>query len=185
MSAYTPIQCMCSQRRAVNGLDANLMGAYTQGMRKAPREVDLELCARAAQTCTARNLRKATRAITSLFEDAMRPTGLRISQFGLLVALALAEEATVSKLARLLDLDRTTMTRNLGPLERQGLVASVTGDDARNRVIRLTEKGRATLATALPIWEGVQARVVRGLGDARWKGLLRELEATTSLARSS
>ncbi len=176
---------MCSHPCAVNQLDADLMGAYTPDMRKAPRELDLELCARAAETCTARNLRKATRAITSLFDEAMRPTGLRISQMGLLVALALAKEATVSKLAGLLDLDRTTMTRNLGPLERQGLVASVTGDDARNRVLRLTKKGSAALATALPIWEGVQARVVRGLGDARWKGLLRDLEATTSLARSS
>ncbi len=154
-------------------------------MRKPPRELDLELCARAAETCTARNLRKATRAITRLFEDAMRPTGLRISQFGLLVALALAQEATVSKLAGLLDLDRTTMTRNLGPLERRCLVASATGKDARNRVLRLTEKGRAALATALPIWERVQARVVGGLGDARWNGLLRDLEATTSLARST
>jgi DNA-binding MarR family transcriptional regulator len=101
------------------------------------------------------------------------------------VALALAEEATVSKLAGLLDLDRTTMTRNLGPLERRRLVASVAGDDARNRILRLTEKGRATLGAALPIWERVQARVVRGLGDARWKGMLRDLEATTSLARSA
>ncbi len=153
-------------------------------MRRAPQEVDLELCARAAETCTARNLRKATRAISGLFDDAMRPTGLRISQFGLLVALALVEEATVSKLAGLLDLDRTTMTRNLGPLERQGLIASGAGNDARNRILRLTQKGRARLATALPIWERVQARIVRGLGDVRWKGLLRDLEATTSLARS-
>ena len=145
----------------------------------------MELCARAAETCTARNLRKATRAITSLFDDALRPTGLRISQFGVLVALALAEEATVSKLAALLDLDSTTMTRNLGPLERRGLVVSVVGEDARSRVLRLTDKGRATLAAALRIWKRVQAHVVTGLGDARWKGLLRDLEATTSLARST
>jgi DNA-binding MarR family transcriptional regulator len=154
-------------------------------MKKTAREVDLELCAKAAETCTARNLRKATRAISGLFEEAMRSTGLRISQFGLLVALALAEEATVSKLAGLLDLDRTTMTRNIAPLERQGFVISVASEDARNRVLRLTEKGRATLARALPIWERVQARVVTSLGDARWKGLLRDLEATTSLTRST
>jgi DNA-binding MarR family transcriptional regulator len=152
-------------------------------MRKAPRELDLELCKRAAQTCTGRNLRKATRAISSLYDEAMRPTGLRHSQMGLLVSLALAEKATVSKLASLLDLDRTTMTRNLGPLERQGLVSSTTGDDARNRVLRLTDKGRAALAEALAAWEGVQARIVKGLGDARWKGLMRDLEATTSLTR--
>jgi len=152
---------------------------------REPRKVDADLCARIAETCTAHNLRKTTRAITSMYDEAMRPSGLRISQFGVLVALALAEEATVSKLARMLGLDRTTMTRNLGPLERQGLVASTTGDDARNRVLRLTEKGRAMLERGLPMWERAQARVVRGLGDARWKGLLQALKATASLARSS
>jgi DNA-binding MarR family transcriptional regulator len=153
-------------------------------MGKVPRKLDLELCRRAAENCTGRTLRKATRAINGLFDEAMRPTGLRHSQFGVLVALALAEEATVSKLARLLDLDRTTMTRNLGPLERRGLVVSAASDDARNRVLRLTEKGRDTLARALPIWARAQARIVRGLGDLRWKGLLVDLHAATSLARS-
>lgn len=152
-------------------------------MRKPPRDLDLALCRKAADTCTARNLRAATRAVSGLFDEAMRPTGLRVSQFGLLVALALAEEANVSRLAGLLDLDRTTMTRNLAPLERQGLVASAAGDDARNRHLHLTEKGRTTLARALSIWEQVQARVVGGLGDARWKGLLRDLAAATALTR--
>ena len=159
------------------------MGAYTRHMKKTPRDLDLELCRKAAETCTARNLRAATRAVSGLFDDAMRPTGLRVSQFGVLVALALAEEATVSRLASLLQLDRTTMTRNLAPLERQGLVASAAGDDARNRHLHLTDEGRATLAQALTIWERVQARVVKGLGDARWKGLLRDLAAASSLAR--
>jgi DNA-binding MarR family transcriptional regulator len=76
------------------------------------------------------------------------------------------------------------MTRNLAPLERRGLVASAASDDARNRVLQLTEKGRATLTQALPIWERVQARIIGGLGDARWKGLLGDLGATTSLART-
>jgi DNA-binding MarR family transcriptional regulator len=154
-------------------------------MTKAARGIDLALCSKAAVSCTARNLRRATRAVSGLFDEAMQPAGLRISQFGLLVALALAEEASVSKLAELLELDRTTMTRNLAPLERQGLVISVASKDARNRTLRLTEAGRATLARALPIWERVQAQVVSGLGDARWKGLLRDLEATTSLTRSA
>lgn len=145
------------------------------------RKVDLELCLAVRESCTANNLRKATRAITSLFDDALRPAGLRISQLSILVALALAEEATVSTLARLLALDRTTMTRNLGPLERRGLVATVSGADARHRGLHLTEKGRAALVTALPVWERVQARVVQGLGPARWKRLLQGLSAAASL----
>jgi DNA-binding MarR family transcriptional regulator len=75
------------------------------------------------------------------------------------------------------------MTRNLAPLERQGLVASGAGDDARNRHLRLTDAGRAALANALEIWKRVQASVVEGLGDARWKRLLRDLEAAASLGR--
>lgn len=152
---------------------------------REPRRDEVELFTKVAETCAAHNLRKTSRAITSLYDGALRPTGLRISQFGLLVALGLAEEATVSKLADVLGLDRTTMTRNLGPLERQGFVVSATGDDARRRLLRLTEKGRARLERALPIWERAQARVVRGLGDARWKGLLQGLRAAASLARSS
>jgi DNA-binding MarR family transcriptional regulator len=160
------------------------MGAYTRLMAREARDIDKGRLAELAGSCTARNLRNATRAITSLYDEALRPSGLRISQFGLLAALAIAEQVTVSKLAAVLGLDRTTMTRNLGPLVRRGLVESATGDDARNRVLRLTEKGRAALSRALPMWRRVQARVVRGLGEAEWKTLLRGLQATAALARA-
>jgi DNA-binding MarR family transcriptional regulator len=154
-------------------------------MKTAPHDIDRRLCAAVAETCTASALRKAARAVSNLFDAEMRRTGIRTSQFSLLVALELAGEATVSRLAEVLALDRTTMTRNLGPLERQGLVASVEGHDRRNRVLRLTEKGRKTLARALPVWERVQAGVVRGLGEVQWKGLLQGLKAAVSMARSA
>lgn len=146
---------------------------------------DLALCASVAETCTAFHLRRASRAVTNAFDAAMRPLGLRSSQFSALVALAIAGEAPVSALARLLALDRTTMTRNLGPLERRGFVASVEGADRRNKVLRLTEKGRSVLARALPAWQRAQAQVVRDLGEHRWKGLLQGLKAATSVARAS
>jgi DNA-binding MarR family transcriptional regulator len=148
-----------------------------------PRTLDLKLCRMARDTCTAGNLRRATRAITGLYDDALRPTGLRVSQLSILVALAFAEEATVSRLAGLLTLDRTTMTRNLAPLERRGLVETVTGADARQRALRLTGKGRAALARALPAWQRVQSRVIAGLGETRWKSLLQGLRATLGIAR--
>jgi DNA-binding MarR family transcriptional regulator len=153
-------------------------------MARDGRTTDRERIRALAETCTAHNLRKATRAITSLYDETMRPAGLRISQFGLLAFLAVAERATVSKLASVQGLDRTTMTRNLAPLVRRGMIESSTGDDGRNRVLRLTEKGRASLLRALPMWQRAQARVVRGLGEARWKGLLQALKATAALARS-
>jgi DNA-binding MarR family transcriptional regulator len=145
-------------------------------------KLDLELCATVRQTCTANSLRRATRAITALFDDALRPTGLRISQVSILVALAISEEATVSKLAGRLALDRTTMTRNLAPLERRGFLETVTVGDARQRSLRLTEEGRAALARALRVWQRVQRRVVAGLGDARWRSLQQGLDAAVRLA---
>lgn len=154
-------------------------------MKTGSHDIDRRLCAAVAESCTASELRKAARAVSNLFDAEMRRTGIRTSQFSLLVALELAGEPTVSRLAEVLALDRTTMTRNLGPLERQGLVASAAGDDRRNRVLRLTEKGRKALARALPVWERVQASVVRGLGEVRWKGLLQGLKATVSVARSA
>lgn len=142
----------------------------------------MALCACAAQTCTASHLRRASRAVSNAFDAVLKPAGLRSSQFSVLVALALAQEAPVSRLAGILGLDRTTMTRNLGPLQRRGLVASVEGDDRRSRVLRLTGKGRDVLARALPLWERAQGGMVRELGEAKWKGLLQGLKATASLA---
>jgi len=163
-------------------LTGDQVGVYAPFM-PSPPTVDLELCEAVRGTCTANNLRQATRAVTGLFDDALRPTGVRISQLSVLVALALADEVTVSKLAGLLALDRTTLTRNLAPLERRGLVETVSGADARHRVLRLTGKGRAALARALPVWKRVQARLIAGLGAGRWKALLQGLRGAASLAR--
>jgi DNA-binding MarR family transcriptional regulator len=125
-------------------------------------------------------LRRASRTVSNAFDTAMRPAGLRSSQFTVLVALALAPQASVSRLARLLGLERTTMTRNLGPLERRGLVRAVTGADRRNRVLQLTPRGRSALARALPAWKAAQARVVQELGERRWAELLRGLKAAAA-----
>jgi DNA-binding MarR family transcriptional regulator len=149
------------------------------------RSLDLALCTTASETCTAAYLRRASRAVSKTFDDAMRPAGLRISQFSALVTLVVAGDVAVSRLADLLALDRTTMTRNLGPLERKGLVASVPGADRRSKVLRITDKGRSALARALPAWQRAQERVVRDLGEPRWKALLQGLKATTSAARQA
>jgi DNA-binding MarR family transcriptional regulator len=146
-----------------------------------PRKLDLELCLAVRDACTAHALRKATRAISALYDDALRPAGVRISQLSILVALALADEATVSRLAGMLVLDRTTLTRNLAPLERRRLVVTVSGVDARHRGLRLTENGRAVLSAALPVWQQVQSRVIKELGGPQWKRLLQGLKAATAV----
>src|SRR5262245_30553736 len=138
-------------------------------------------CLTVAGECTAHGLRKASRALSRIYDEAMAPTGLRGTQFSLLVALSLAREAPVAKVADELGLDRTTLTRNLGPLERDGLVESVPGDDRRVRRLRLTERGHDALADALPRWERAQHKVVAALGKTRWRDLMDGLRAAASL----
>ncbi|WP_421657002.1 MarR family winged helix-turn-helix transcriptional regulator [Leptothermofonsia sp. ETS-13] len=135
----------------------------------------------AATFCTCMNVRKASRVITQLYDEALQPSGLLVSQFNLLVALAFAGSMTMTRLAEVLVMDRTTLTRNLKPLERDGLVQIQPGQDQRTRVVNLTQTGRAALATALPLWEKVQASVVERLGQEQWSLLLQSLSQVVSL----
>jgi DNA-binding MarR family transcriptional regulator len=139
-------------------------------------------CLTVVSECTGFGLRKAARALGRIYDEAMAPVGLRATQFNLLVALSLAGEAPVAKVAEELGLDRTTLTRNLGPLERDGLVESVPAPDRRVRRVRLTERGHEALAAALPQWERTQRRVVAALGKTRWHELMDGLRAAASLS---
>lgn len=100
-----------------------------------------------------------------VYDEALRPHGLRGTQFSLLVAITLATTPTVGGLAGILAADRTTLSRTLAPLERDGLVVSERGADRRQRRLRLTRAGEARLAAALPAWERAQAWVAGRLGD--------------------
>ena len=93
-------------------------------------------------------MRKAARALTAFYDQVMAPTGLRATQGTLLVALARAGDIPVSRLAGILGMDRTTLTRNLAPLERDRLVTVRPGEDRRVKLAGITEKGRKTLAAA-------------------------------------
>jgi len=135
-----------------------------------------------AEACACLNVRKAARAVTHLYDEVLQPSGLRSTQFNLLVAVALAGEAPVMRLAEALVMDRTTLTRNLKPLESQGFLTIDAGTDRRKHLVRLTERGRQALVTALPYWEQAQDQVVRHLGQAQWHALLAELNAVVTLA---
>ena len=143
-----------------------------------------DTCLRAARECTADNVRRASRALSSLYDEALAPTGLRGTQFSLLVAVALAGEMPVTRMADILGLDRTTLTRNLSPLQSDGLLHSGPGTDRRVRLVRMTPKGRATLERALPLWDSVQRHIVGALGEPRWRKLLDGLAAVTAIAPS-
>jgi DNA-binding MarR family transcriptional regulator len=138
-------------------------------------------CLVVARECTAASLRRASRAVGRIYDETMAPSGLRGTQFSLLVALSLTGETPVMRLADELGLDRTTLTRNLEPMERDGLVESVPGADRRVRLVRLTEVGRKTLSLALPLWQKAQDRVIAALGRRRWKELVDGLGATAAL----
>src|SRR5713226_9149141 len=134
-------------------------------------------------TCACSNVRKAARAVTQLFDEMLQPTGLRSTQFTLMVAVALLGEAPVTQLSRALVMDRTTLARNLKPLESQGLLTIDAGTDRRRHLVRLSERGRQALATALPYWEQAQDRVVTYLGQPQWHTLLAELKTVVTLAQ--
>lgn len=122
------------------------------------------------RACAVMNFRQVTRVVTAHFDDALRPSGLRATQLNLLVLIEGAFATTVTDLAGILAMDRTTLTRNLKLLRARGLVEA-------DR-IALTSKGRKAAAAALPLWEVAQAGIVKGLGERRWVALLGELTAT-------
>jgi DNA-binding MarR family transcriptional regulator len=139
------------------------------------KQRSLELCARVARECTANSLRRASRQVSAAFDEAIAETGLRGTQFTLLTALAIGKEMPLTRLAEVLSLDRTTLTRNLAPLERDKLVESRATPDGRVRKVALTERGQQLLLRALPRWEAAQRRLVDSLGERKWKELMSTL----------
>ncbi len=125
--------------------------------------------------CACFNLRKAARAVTQLYDEALRPAGLRATQFALLVVVRRAGPVSVTRLAEHTVMDRTTLTRNLELLQKQGLIEVAAGKDRRTRIVTITAQGNAALAEALPFWQKAQSQVVNSLGQERWAGMLADL----------
>ena len=126
-------------------------------------------------------MRRAARALTQLYDDAMAPSGLRVTQFSLLRTLSRAGPRRISDLAEALLLDRTALSRNLDPLAARGLVKIIRGADARTREVEITTAGAAALAAALPYWKKTQRKVGRELGAPRLDALIATLDAVESL----
>ena len=110
--------------------------------------------------CACTTLRRAARAVTAAYDTALAPSGLRITQFSILRRLARLGPLSVTRLAAEAALDRSTMGRNLNPLERRGLVRIEVGNvDQREHVAHLTAAGASTIETALPYWRKAQQRI--------------------------
>ncbi|MCC6179071.1 MAG: winged helix-turn-helix transcriptional regulator [Chloroflexi bacterium] len=135
-----------------------------------------------ARTCAGYNLRRASRAVSQHFDRALAPSGLRMTQFTLLGALALAGPCSMSRLAQGLVIDRTTLTRNLRLLRDAGLAEPASPTDRR---LVLTARGVETLARAVPLWEVAQAEIVDAFGAGRWRGLVAELRALVEVTQAA
>jgi len=143
---------------------------------------ELDLCAEVRAMCACNQLRRATRGITALYESALAPGQLKVTQLPILVGLGSTGDLSVSTLADALALDRTTLTRNLKVLKARGLIrTSERHDDARVRMVSLTLEGADVLATALSRWEEMQTFVEERFGRERLNALYRELEALGDL----
>ena len=114
--------------------------------------------------CACTRVRRAARSLTDLYDQAIEPTGLKITQFSVLRTIARMGPVSISKLASEMALDRSTLGRNLGILERRRLVSLSEGDDLRERTVMLTARAQSLLAKAIPLWEKAQQRVERLLG---------------------
>jgi len=128
------------------------------------RLVPFETTLHVRDTCLCLHLQRAARVVARRFDDVFRPLGITQGQFSLLMSLNRPEPPSIGSVADLLAMDRTTLTANLKPLERRGLVRiKVDEADRRARRLALTAEGRALLAEATPIWKRTHAALERQL----------------------
>ncbi len=131
----------------------------------------------AAHRCVGSNIRRTDRVVTQFYDAILAPSGLYATQFGLLTLLLDAGPITINQLAKVMETDRTTLTRNLAVLVKQGLVRNESGADRRMRLVQLTPEGKAAIERAWPLWQEAQTRIERILGADRVDALLAELAA--------
>ena len=133
--------------------------------------------------CICTTLRAAAQAGTEFYDARLKPAGLKVTMFRLLRQIQRTPNATLTKLAKGMALDRSTLGRNVRVLERQGLVAMSTGDDGRSKELFLTAEGLRALAAALPLWEQAQSDMKALLGPETDR-LVETLRAISGLTHS-
>ena len=150
-------------------------------------EMDNTATSRLAQhlldTCMCHKTRMAARAITRAYDEGLRTTGLRATQLSVLAAVGARGALSIQSLADVLGMDRTTLTRNLRPLEDKGLVLLAPEARHRARMLELTPTGRSALTKALPLWEDAQRTIRRRLGQQRWPAVQEALTELTEETR--
>ncbi len=134
-------------------------------MQKDDNDRLIGICRKVEENCMGMRVRRAARVVGNFYDVHLKSEGLKGTQFTLLNPIFLNPSITITQLADYLLLNRTTLNRNLKPLERQGLVRTGPGKDQRTRVLKLTQEGRSILLRALPSWVEAQSGVVETLGN--------------------
>ncbi len=132
--------------------------------------------------CMCASFRRASRALTQMYDEALRPLGLRTTQFTILQVLSRVGDVSQGELGQILAMDSTTLTRTLRIMGREGWITERRGEDRRERLLRLAKAGRYQFNRVLPPWEKAQAQLERQLGDKRWRDLLKLINEVTTLA---
>ena len=144
------------------------MGKNTHETKPAIALKDLAECGQ----CTCFNLRKASRIVTQYFDDSMRSIGLRGTQFTLLVNAFAYSPITVTRMSEIMIIDRTTLGRNLLPMEKSGLIKVESGDDRRTRIVEITDAGKRKLTEAYPLWKETQEDIKQKMGLENWGSMI-------------
>jgi DNA-binding MarR family transcriptional regulator len=139
-----------------------------------------ELDMSAVENCICFNLRWVTRAVTQFFDAEMRRHGIRPTQGTILLALNAKESWTMADLSDWLGMERTTLVRNLRPLQRDGFVQADGGGRGGRVELSITTKGRKKIEESMPAWRSAQNAVVKTLGEKRWSAILSDLETAAS-----
>jgi DNA-binding MarR family transcriptional regulator len=134
--------------------------------------------------CICSQLRRTARKVSSLYDQALAGTSLTITQYALLINIGRAGEIGRSALAAQIGMDRTTLTRNLKPLERDGLITTAESEDRRERLLCLSSEGRRKLRQSYPLWEKAQKEFTSQLGCSTLQALRSDLEAAEKAAES-
>ena len=125
--------------------------------------------------CVGFNLRLALRAVSQHFDNTIKPSGILGTQFTLLVMIKLLGPITITKLAERGLMDRTTLSRNIKPLQKMGLIEIKTGNDKRLKEIAVTDTGIEKLKESLPLWKKAQEQALSNIGDESWSTLRENL----------
>jgi DNA-binding MarR family transcriptional regulator len=149
-------------------------------MQKGQNQLDLA----GTGYCASFNFRRTARAVTRLYDAAMQKSGIRSTQFAILVGIAKNQPVAIGALCEILVLDSTSLTRSLRLLQKQGMITAPKRSTMRRRFLELTPKGERTLALALPYWRKTQSEFQTAVGPNYWSNLRLELERLAKLAVS-